>query len=603
VNAPGLPRDAYRAPRDPVTFEVVKNAFLDIAEQMGETLLRTAFSPVIAERLDASCAIFDARAEMVSQAEMVPVHIGAMPYAVAGLFRRIPPGTFEPGDIAIMNDPYHGNNHLPDVTVVKPVFYGGEALFFPVARGHWADTGGMVTGSFCVDATEIFQEGLRIPPVRLYRGGTLNRELLDLILLNVRDPVERRGDLDAQIATVNYAEARIVALLERYGRDVVLRTVEDIKAYSERRIRAGLAKLRDGTYEGEDPMDGDGRSVTPIRFHVVVRKQADAITLDFSGSDRQTSGATNAPISVTSAAAWFAVKSLTDPYAPPNHGCYRPIELIAPEGSVVNAAFPAAVASANSETCYRVLDVVYKALADITPEATAGSYGTMCSNVSSGMDRRTGRRFIFVENYCGGWGATAERDGRSGMKFGMSNSLSMPTELFETMYPIVLESRSIIPDSCGHGRRRGGCGIRYRHRIPDWAEDVRWTCIFERTETPPWGVQGGLPAAVTRIYVERADGRVETLREITGGRSSSKASDIAIGRGDVLVFETPGGGGFGDPRERDRDRVLADVLDGYVTRRAAAEIYGVTTDDPELDALARRRIAHHAQGTTRKEVV
>jgi N-methylhydantoinase B len=575
---------------DPVTFEVIKNAFGDIAEQMGETLLRTAFSPVIAERLDASCAIFDARAEMVSQAEMVPVHIGAMPYAVAGLLREIPPEAFEPGDIAIMNDPYHGNNHLPDVTLIKPVFHGGKPLFFPVARGHWADVGGMVTGSFCVDATEIFQEGLRIPPVRLYRKGVLNEDLLRLVMLNVRDPQERRGDLNSQIATVNYAEHRILQLLDRYGADTVLQAVDEVKRYSERRIRAGLQALPDGTAEGEDFMDGDGHSLDPIRFHVKMTKRGGSVTLDFSGCAPQVRGAINAPLSVTSAAAWFAVKSLTDPYAPPNSGCYRPIELIAPLGTVVNPAFPAAVASANSETCYRVLDVVYKAFAQLTSAATAGSYGTMSSNVSSGLDRRTGKRFIFVENYCGGWGATQERDGRSGMKFGMSNSMSMPTELFETMYPIVLESRSLIADSCGHGRRRGGLGVRYRHRVPDWADDVKWTCIFERTETPPWGVAGGLPASVCRIYVERADGRVQTLREITGGRSSSKASDVVLQRGDVLVFETPGGGGFGDPRQRERERVVRDVADGCITAATARDIYGVEVGQGEL-AKARREPA------------
>ena len=597
MNTPGR-RSPAPAPAsaDPITFEVIKNAFLEIAEQMGQTLLRTAFSPVIAERLDASCAIFDARGEMVSQAEMVPVHIGAMPYAVAGLLAAIPPESFEPGDIAIMNDPYHGNNHLPDVTIVKPVFVDGRPAYFPVARGHWADTGGMVVGSFCVDATEIFQEGLRIPPVRLYRRGVLNRELLDTILLNVRDPVDRRGDLNAQIATVNYAEARILELVGRYGGATVARTVEEIKAYSESRIRRGLARIPDGVYEGEDFMDGDGRTTRPIRFHVKATVADGSIALDFDGSDAQVPGAINAPISVTAAAAWFAVKSVTDPYAPPNAGCYRPIELLAPAGTVVNPNFPAAVASANSETCYRVLDVIYKALSPVSPLKCAGSYGTMSSNVSSGLDLRTGKRFIFVENYCGGWGATPETDGISGMKFGMSNSLSMPTELFETMYPIVLESRELIPDSCGHGRRRGGCGVRYRHRVPEWAADVKWTVIFERTQTPPWGLDGGLPARPARIYVEHADGSVEDLLTLTGGRSSSKASDIALQVGDVLVFETPGGGGYGDPRGRERTRVVADLLNGYISEEAARTVYGVEVAPGELDESAARGLVRDPRG-------
>lgn len=579
---------------DPITFEVLKNAFLDIANEMGETLLRTAFSPVIAERMDSSCAIFDVKAEMIAQAEMVPVHIGAMPFAVAGLMRAIPPHAMEPGDIAIMNDPYHGNNHLPDVTLIKPVFFGGEPLFFPVARGHWADTGGMVTGSFCVDATEIFQEGIRIPPIKLYRRGVLQEDMQKLILLNVRDPENRKGDLRAQIATVNYAEQRILELLNKYGKAVVLEAVEEIKAYSERRIREGLSRIPEGVYSAEDYMDGDGHTDTPIRFALKATVKSRAIELDFTGSDPQVRGAINAPISVTSAAAWFGVKSITDPHAPPNHGCYRPVHIKAPVGSVVNAAFPAAVASANSETCYRVLDCVLKALAEATPEKTAGSYGTMCSNVSSGFDTRTGQPFIFVENYCGGWGATAGHDGRSGMKFGMSNSLSMPTELLETMYPIVLESRNLITDSCGHGRQRGGCGLRYRHRIPEWARNVKWTCIFERSETAPWGIMGGLPARSLRIYVERADGRVETLKEITKGRSGSKASDVALAVGDILVFETPGGGGYGNPRERRREAVIDDIIDGYVSREVGEDIYGVRASEDEL--LHRARARAHAKG-------
>lgn len=574
---------------DPITFEVLKNAFLDIAGEMGETLLRTAFSPVIAERMDSSCAIFDVKAEMVSQAEMVPVHIGAMPFAVAGLLRAIPPSAMEPGDIAIMNDPYHGNNHLPDVTLIKPVFFEGEPLFFPVARGHWADTGGMVTGSFCVDATEIFQEGIRIPPIKLYRRGELQADIQNLILLNVRDPENRKGDLNAQIATVNYGERRLLELLRKYGKRTVLDTVEEIKDYSERRIRAGLRRIPNGTYAAEDFMDGDGHTDVPIRFHLEATVADDSIRLDFTGSDPQVRGAINAPISVTSAAAWFGVKSISDPYAPPNHGCYRPVEIVTRPGTVVDAAFPAAVASANSETCYRVLDCVLMALAEATPEKTAGSYGTMCSNVSSGVDLRTGKPFIFVENYCGGWGATEERDGRSGMKFGMSNSLSMPTELLETMYPIILESRSFIQDSCGHGRRRGGCGLRYRHRVPEWAADVKWTCIFERAKTAPWGIGGGHPGRTLRIYVERAGGRVETLREITGGRSSSKASDVRLAVGDVLVFETPGGGGFGDPREREPGLVLDDVLDAYIGAEMADEVYGLRFSEDELTARARAR--------------
>ncbi|MCX9079945.1 MAG: hydantoinase B/oxoprolinase family protein, partial [Candidatus Methanoperedens sp.] len=360
--------------------------------------------------------------------------------------------------------------------------------------------------------------------------GTLNEDLLKLILLNVRDARERRGDINAQIATVNYAEHRIIGLLEKYGPETVLAAVEEIKAYSERRIRAALAAIPDGVYEGEDFMDGDGRGAGQLRFHARVTVDGTDITVDLSESADQVPSAVNAPISVTAASVWFAVKALTDPYAPPNHGCYRPIRIIAPEGKIVNPRFPAAVACANPETCFRIADVVYKALAAVTPTRNAaGSYGTMCSNVSSGVDRRSGRPFIFVENYCGGWGASGDTDGRSGMKFGMSNSLSMPSELFETVYPIILESREIIPDSCGGGRHRGGCGIRYRHRVPAWAANVTWTIIFERTETPPWPLEGGLPGRPARIYVERADGRVEDLFTITGGRSTGKASAIALG--------------------------------------------------------------------------
>jgi N-methylhydantoinase B len=467
-----LAAKAEARPRiDPARFEVVKNALISAAEEMKIVLAKTAYSPLLKVAGDYSCGIFDARGDMVAQGPDLPIHLGSMPDAVRAVvaaFREV-----APGDVFIHNDPYRGGSHLPDVNVVAPCFLGERLLGFGCVRAHWPDVGSATPGSYGA-VTEIYGEGLRLPPVRLYRNGEPDPDIEAIIFANVRAPDERRGDLRAQVAANRRAQARLAALAERYGADELCAIMDAVLDYSERMMRAALARLPDGEASFADVFDGDGVLAPgadhdePFTVRLTIRKRGDAITADFAGSDPAVPGPMNAPLTVTASGVYCALKMIADPKSliPPNSGCWRPVNVTAPPGSVVNAQPPSPVVYANHEISHRVADMVMAAMATIAPDTVmAGSQGTSAVITFGGGDPRSGERYVSYESLKGGFGARPVKDGINAVASTVSNMMNTPIEILEMSFPLRVEEYALVPDSGGAGRWRGGLGARRVWRV------------------------------------------------------------------------------------------------------------------------------------------
>ena len=586
---------------DPVTLEVVRNACVAVAEEMNATLVRTGYSPNIKERRDCSCALFDADGEMVAQAETMPVHLGAMPFSVAAAVDRFPPSDLEPGDAVLLNDPFRGGAHLPDLTLVSPVFDDGRLLGYAANRAHHADVGGANAGSVAADSTEIYQEGLRIPPVKYARGGAVDDDLLGMILANVRTPDERRGDLRAQEAANATGTRRFRELAERHG-DAFPATLEAIKDYSERRMRASVRDLPDGTYSFEDVLDDDGRGNEDLPIRAAVTIDGEEITVDFDGTAAQTEGPVNAVFAVTASATYYAVRCVTDPDIPPNHGCYRPITVEAPAGTIVNPNPPAAGVGGNLETSQRVTDVVLGALAEAAPErVVAGSQGTMNNVTFGGVDPRgpdgrtsagstdapaageegatphtaTGEQgdpYAFYETQGGGFGGRDGRDGMDGVHVHMSNTMNTPVEVVETAYPLRIRRYELRPDTGGAGRFRGGLGLRRDIQVRGHVATV--SLLADRHRHAPYGLFGGEDGERGAAFLFPPG---ETGEDDAERLPAKTRRDLPPGA--TVSLRTPGAGGYGDPSERDPEAVRRDVRQGKVSERGARESYGVDSDD------------------------
>ena len=502
---------------DPVTLSVLASALAGIAEEMGAVLIRGSYSSNIKERRDCSTALFDARGQMVAQAEHIPVHLGAMPEAVAAIRRRNP----EPGDVFAINDPYSGGTHLPDITLVSPVAPGGEILGYAVTRAHHSDVGGMRPGSAPSDSREIYQEGIIIPPVRLVRGGDYVDDVLDLLLANVRTPAIRRGDLRAQIAGNQIAEERVGELIERRGNEIVLAAFDEVISYTERRTREVIRDLPDGEYRAEDFMEGDGTADEDIPIRVKVRIKDDSMSIDFSGTSAAVRGNVNCPLAVTRSACYFALRVLLPGDVPANAGTYAPLDITAPKGSLVNAQSPSAVVAGNVETSSRIADTVLSALSGAAPLSAQGQ-GTMNNLVIGGAG------WTYYETIGGGQGASHKGPGSSGVHVGMSNTLNTPTEAFELEYPMRVERYELLYGSGGEGEHRGGDGIVRSVRV---LEPASLSLLTDRRRHGPRGVEGGEPGRVGHNLLNDEDLAPKVSRELEAG--------------DVVTVETPGGGGYG----------------------------------------------------------
>jgi N-methylhydantoinase B len=559
---------------DSVTLEVIRNGCTAIAEEMNANLVRTGYSPNIKERRDCSCALFDADGEMVSQAENMPVHLGAMPFSVSAAVDAFE-GDLGPGDAVLLNDPFHGGAHLPDLTLVSPVFADPESddptlVAYAANRAHHADIGGSTAGSVAADSTEIYQEGLRIPPVKLFDGGEVVDDVMETILLNVRTPDERRGDLRAQEAANETARERVHELVDRYGVDELSDAFDEVQDYSERRMRAELEAFPDGTYSFQDVLDDDGRGNTDLRVQAEVTVDGDSVSVDFAGTADQTEGPVNAVLAVTSSATYYAIRCVTDPDIPPNHGCYRPIDIDAPEGSIVNPNPPAAVVGGNLETSQRVTDVVLGAFGTEAPErVTAAGQGTMNNITFGGTDPRDGSPYAFYETQGGGFGGRPNGDGLDGVHVHMSNTMNTPVEVLETAYPLRVRRYAYRPDSGGAGEYRGGLGLRRDIQVRDHV--ARFSLLADRQQHPPYGIAGGDSGTCGAAYVHDAD----AYGDDDAGERLPQKSVHDLDPGTVVSVLTPGAGGFGDPAARDPEAVRRDLELGKVTEAFVREHYGL----------------------------
>ena len=518
---------------DPIRTEMMKHRLVSVAEEMGARLQRAAFSPNIKERCDFSCAVFDASGNLVAQAAHIPVHLGAMPLSVQACLESL---TLAPGDVAMVNDPYRGGTHLPDLTVVSPIFMEDTSpptlLGLVANRAHHADIGGMSAGSMPL-SQEIYQEGLIIPPVKLMVGGQKNDDVWRLLLANVRTPEERMGDLQAQLAANQIGSERMRAMAERFGMQPLLAEMDALLRYSECMTRQLISTLPKGCYRFEDALDNDGFTEEPAVIRVAIMIEDEEVTVDFSGTDAQRPGSINAVYPVTLSAVAYVFRCVLGLDIPANSGCLRPIHIIAPEGTLVNARRPAAVAAGNVETSQRIVDVLLGALAQACPDRIpAASQGTMNNLTIGGWDQRHNRPFAYYETIGGGMGAGPQFDGASGRHSHMTNTLNTPVEAVEYAYPFRIARYALREKSGGSGQHQGGDGII---RTYEFLQSAEVTLLSDRRVTKPYGLEGGEPGQPGRNQVKQ-----NGIEKNVSGKCS-----FPVKAGDELTIETPGGGGYG----------------------------------------------------------
>jgi N-methylhydantoinase B len=539
---------------DPVTVEVVRNKLDGIANEMELTLLKSSCSPIVKEGLDASASLFTLQGETLAQAVAIPIHLATLIPCVARILKEFPLETMRDGDLYCMNDPYMGGTHLPDIAVIMPVFARGRPLAFAASMTHHQDVGGMTPGSVPTDATEVFQEGIRLPPLKLREGERFNDTLLRILRRNVRIPETFEGDLMAQVAACSVGARRLSALAESYGDNHLTAIFADLLDRSEAMTRDVLRSLPNGTYRAVDFLDNDGVDLDRrIRIEVAVTVDDDGLSIDFAGSSPQVRGPFNAVPSGSLAAACYVVRAITDPTIPTNGGCFRPIALRLPEGSIVNPKEPAPV-NARTATIKRIAGTILKALAQAAPGRVPADNGGELLVLAFGGARPDGTRYVTGELVAGGSGASAGKDGVDVIETDATNCMNLPAEALELDAPIRVHRVALRPDSGGAGARRGGLGTVREYEILHG--DVRFTHRGERHFVAPAGRAGGGDGAMARTVIHRAGGAEETV--------PSKLV-TTLHAGDRVVMETAGGGGYGDPAARDPAQVGADLADGKIS--------------------------------------
>jgi N-methylhydantoinase B len=550
---------------DPITTEVIRNQIQSIVEEMAIALMKSAYSTNIKERRDLSAAVFDTSGRAVVQGEHLPLHLGSMLGLVKNIRRKYPPEKIFPGDVFISNDPYRGGgSHLPDVAMAAPVFRNGRLVLFVGNIAHHADIGGASPGSMAGDMTEIYQEGLRLPPMKIFERGVRLEDVFELILLNVRVPEERMGDYMAHFASLNLGARRTQDLFDRWSEEIVESALGAILDATERHVRTSLTQVPDGTYCFEDFMDDDGFGQIDIPISVKIIVRGDEIVFDFTGSAPQVKGNINISWSGLQATVAYTLKCLIGPDIPSNEGFYRPITIIAPEGTIVNSLAPAATAS-RAQACQRVVDVIIGALAQALPERAVGAAnGSNTSGTFYGRKPNSGEYYVYIETYGGGSGGRAFKDGKDGVQVHITNTSNLPIEALEPEYPLFIEGYSLVPDSSGAGKFRGGLGLRRDIRILDHI--CEFSAQGDRFRRKPWGIFGGGPGQTGRITL-----RPNRPDEID---LASKTSGVEIIAGETIRIQTPGAGGYGPPGERDLERIRQDLREGKISPEQARADYG-----------------------------
>jgi N-methylhydantoinase B len=553
---------------DPITLEVMRNAFQSVAEEMGAALIRTALSTNIKDRRDCSTAIYTAKGDLVAQAEHIPLHLGLMVSVVKKTLERFPIEELNPGDAIVTNDPYISGSHLPDICMITPLFVKGQCTALLANLAHHVDIGGIAPGGVPTISTEIFQEGIRIPPIKLRKEGELDDQIMALITNNVRTGYETYGDFQAQLAANNVGERRLKELIAKYGQPMITFYMEEIINYSERRMRNRIRELPVGVYAFEDFLEGDGLSEDLLKIKVTLKIEADRILVDFTGTDRQARGSVNSTRAVTLACVYFALKSAIDPDLPSSEGLSRPVEVVTPSGTLVNPNFPAPVSNANINTAQRIADVILGALARAIPKGVpAAASGSMNMFTIGGLHPRTGEYYSYVETYGGGHGAMEDLDGMDGVHTNMTNTRNAPVEVIEIAYPLRVERYGLVPDSEGPGRARGGLGMTREITVLD--HEAMISIGSDRREIHPWGLLGGKHAKGSELWLVSPGGEKKQL--------PSKVT-IHVQPGTRIVLKTAGGGGFGSPLEREPERVRRDIEEGLISPERAKEEYGVVVD-------------------------
>ncbi len=555
--------------RDIVTMNILDASMVALCREMGITLMKTAYSTIFNEGLDFTCAIAAPNGDMIAVADYCPAQIGGMPLIIKTALKEFDLDDIAPGDVIVHNDPYRGGLHTPEHTFFKPIFVDGELMGFAVSIGHVSETGGSVPGGFASEATEIFHEGLRVPPVKIKRAGKDVDDVWRLMLANVRTPRENYGDYRALIAAVDLGEARMMELIGRFGRDVFVKNVADLMDYSEDRMRAELAAFPEGVFRFEDCMEDDGITDRPYYIRVACHVKDGNVVVDFAGSDAQARGAINATLGVCWSASYNAVLHLTDPTIPKNSGCFRPIRVLAPPGSVVNVDYPGPEVGGNTETHPRIAYTVIGALAQAVPDrAPATDAATHCNFLFGGNDPRTGAYYVCYDFLSAGWGGRPFADGNNAVNCINGNCRMIPTEVFESRYPWLVEEFALVADSGGPGQYRGGLGVTKRIQCRD--APITVSLMSDRHRMAPWGLQGGEEASRASLLLQRkGDDGWKTMVEAEGRVSPSKFAGVTINPGDRMWLTTAGGGGWGDPAQRDPAAVDRDRDEGWVTDRLA----------------------------------
>lgn len=549
---------------DPITFEVVNNALIGVADQMAATILRTSYSTVVREMLDYSTAVFDPQGHIIAQSCRIPIHLNSMSRSLRTTLEQcIPIEEWNEGDIIITNDPYLGGQHLPDVQTFKPVFVDGKIIAICGTLDHHLDVGGMRPGSYAGDAVEIFQEGLRIPPIKLHEKGKPNERLLALFDSNIRQPAQTGGDLRSQAAALEIGCKAILELVERYGVDTFVDCLQDAIDTSETRMRAKLRELPAGEYHGTYYVDDDGVNDERIKVQVKLTIGDGSIHVDFTGTDKQRRAPTNATISSCESATYFALLSILDSTIPANYGLYKPISITAPEGTVVNAQPPAPVVGRNSIT-HTIVNAIMMALSEVVPNrVTAGYYGMSNVHILSGDGTGDQPSWILFDIEVGGGGARRTKDGIDCYSQGIHNLANTPIEMIEMMYPLRFTHYEFLPDTGGAGKFRGGLGVRRDIEFLDKSGTLETQ--FDKFKVQPFGLFGGRPGATGKLYVNPDGKEPKPLK--------SKTVNYPLRRGDIFSMWTQGGGGYGSPKERRREAIERDLREGKITPEHAAAEY------------------------------